>query len=275
MTDLLASSSQHNSELRSESAIKRENTESGVGSLVSLSEPMETNINDSDYSPLTPTDNAYLNEIHQANAVWSMPCEGPTNDDALRRLIRMLGRITGFRILGRQDQITLVRNTCEEYFILRSAMAQATRGMPWLGPPLGYPLNADAQAAILEKGLLFHNALRDEWRNNESIMLLLGLLVLFNPELTDLHSRESVAAENRRHRSLLKKTLFTLRQDPQRAYLEYCELMNKLSDLKLALGRLNTDTVEPLMREIYEPTTTTVTFSDVVLSMQNGTSQMI
>lgn len=107
----------------------------------------------------------------------------------------------------------------------------------------------------------FYNVLRDEWRGNDSIMFLLGLIVLFNHDVADLQSRESVAAENHKHRSLLKKTLFTLRQEPQRAYIEYCELMNKLSELKLSLGRLNTDTVEPLMREVFDPASIAATMT--------------
>lgn len=33
-------------------------------------------------------------------------------------------------------------------------MSQATNGNVWSGPPLGYPLNAEAQAAILERGVM-------------------------------------------------------------------------------------------------------------------------
>lgn len=70
---------------------------------------MDTSAIDPDFSALNATDSAYLAEILQANSVWLNPVEG-TNDDALRRLIKMLGRITGFRILSRQDQIALVRS---------------------------------------------------------------------------------------------------------------------------------------------------------------------
>lgn len=49
-----------------------------------------------------------------------------------------------------------------------------------------------------------------EWRRNETINLLLGLILLFNVEVADLQSAISVTVENMKFQSLLKRYLILI-----------------------------------------------------------------
>ncbi|KAI6209505.1 Nuclear hormone receptor family member nhr-48 [Aphelenchoides besseyi] len=221
---------------------------------------------DPDCTLLNDSDKAELNEILQANTFWAIPNE-PANsmgtesatDTALRGLIRFTSRLNVFRSLSRNDQAALLKNGCASHFTIRSAMSMNDNG-GW-----------SPQNAISDTVVQFFNSLREEWRTNESIMLLLGLLAIFDPAAPNIENKGLVAHESAKLKSILKRVLYTLcAQNQQRCCAEYDDLLNKLHVLQSlnsssivncspANGvvdslRWSAEIVEPLLsRELFEP----------------------
>ncbi|KAI6205398.1 Nuclear hormone receptor family member nhr-48 [Aphelenchoides besseyi] len=237
---------------------------------------------DADCTLLNDSDKAELNEILQANTFWAIPNE-PVNsmgaesatDTVLRRLIRFTSRLNVFRSLSRNDQAALLKNGCASHFTIRSAMSMNDNG-GW-----------SPQNAISDTVVQFFNSLREEWRTNESIMLLLGLLAIFDPAAPNVENKGLVAHESAKLKSILKKVfvddknlkhtinicrvLYTLcAQNQQRCCAEYDDLLNKLHVLQSLNSssivncspvngvvdslRWSAEIVEPLLsRELFEP----------------------
>lgn len=53
--------------------------------------------------------------------------------------------------------------------------------------------------------LRFYAEFPSEWRQNETVNLLLGMLLLFNVEMVGLRGTISVTVENVKYQSLLKR----------------------------------------------------------------------
>lgn len=51
----------------------------------------------------------------------------------------------------------------------------------------------------------FYSTFKEEWRTNEAVMLLLGMVVIFNPDFPNLHNRSIVERENQLYKKVLKR----------------------------------------------------------------------
>ena len=145
-----------------------------------LSIPLVThfiaNLVDPDCSLLTSNDQDNLAEVLHANETWASDLD-PTDaqrhssttqskvdivnmaDGAIRRLVKMTKKIASFRALDHHDQLTLLKNTCMEYLILRGAMSYNAKSNVWAGPTpnSGYVVKMDAmketQANLFESSI--------------------------------------------------------------------------------------------------------------------------
>ncbi|KAI6244117.1 Nuclear hormone receptor family member nhr-48 [Aphelenchoides fujianensis] len=227
-------------------------------------ERMDCQQTDADCCLLSEADKNELNAILHANTFWTAPNESPAampnesaTDVALRRLIRFASQLNAFRSLSRHDQAALLKNGCASHFTIRSAMTMNENG-GW-----------SPQASLSDTVVQFFNSLREEWRTNESVMLLLGLLVIFDPNAPNVENKPLVGHECAKLKSLLKRVLYTLcGQNQQRCCAEFDDLLNKLHVLQSlnnstivspANGlvdslRWSAEVVEPLLsRELFEP----------------------
>lgn len=150
---------------------------------------------DKDCCLLDERDHEVLTDVIQANAFWNsepaMEASSAT-DVALRRLIRMISHLKTFRALSRADQTNLLKHGCASHFAIRSAMTMND--------------NSWQQNQLLSETVVqFFNALNEEWRSNESIMLLLSVLAIFDPTTVGVQNVELVAMEANKLKRVLKR----------------------------------------------------------------------
>jgi len=222
-------------------------------------------------------------ELLLANSVWSMALEpndaqrhamgNPSKiemvnmaDGAIRRVIKMTKKIDAFKAIQHHDQILLLKHCCLEYLILRGAMSYDPHQNVWKGPTpqSGYIVKMDAmketQDNMFETSVKFYATFKEEWRTNETIMLLLGMVVLFNPEIPALKDEKAVRGTHELYKKILKRSLFEHSdRDPARTHEAFEALMSKLNDLKILnvraqnmLHEVSSTDMEPLLLEVFE-----------------------
>jgi hypothetical protein len=81
-----------------------------------------------------------VSSLHSAvlvSALWTRSANFrflPVTDIAIRRLIKMAKRITGFKDLIQEDQIVLLKGACFEMMILRAVTHYNIEKDCWQGP---------------------------------------------------------------------------------------------------------------------------------------------
>lgn len=172
----------------------------------------------------------------------------------------------------------------------------------WAGPSpnSGYTVKMDAMKethnALFEstikyvvyvglRSFRFYSTFKEEWRTNERVMLVLGMIVLFkyirvyrkntyifSQEVPGLHNPAPVIVQNRKYRAILKRfsvlktlhdhisrLLYTLcNQDAVRAGREFRNLIDKLALLRplnqkamRMIQEVDSSMMEPLVREMF------------------------
>uniref|UniRef100_A0A915DW31 NR LBD domain-containing protein n=1 Tax=Ditylenchus dipsaci TaxID=166011 RepID=A0A915DW31_9BILA len=231
----------------------------------------EQKVNPADYCNLTLNDQENLNELLRSNAVWNSEA-GETQygvtENGLRRLIRMISSVSGFRILDRYDQTLLLKYGCESYFVLRGTSSYNDTKISYL-----------LQNRVSENIINFYKDFPVEWRNSETVILLLGMILLFDPQIPDLHNQLSVTVENMKYVLLLKHVLFTLcSQDINRSAQVFNELIARLDQLKTIGTLCQTENFEPIVQQMFEPqmvmATPSTTAIDTIISMANNNNNM-
>uniref|UniRef100_F1KVF3 Nuclear hormone receptor family member nhr-48 n=1 Tax=Ascaris suum TaxID=6253 RepID=F1KVF3_ASCSU len=249
-----------------------------------LEEEMNSIKVDPDCCLMTSTDQDRLNELIFANGVWAelepnsvdaarhehgCPSKlGMVNmaEGAIRRMIKMVKRIEAFRSIEHHDQILILRNSCMEYIILRGAMSYDPEKNAWNGPTINSVYNfkmdtmKDTQDDLFESTIRFYSTFKEEWRTNEAVMLLLGMVVIFNPDFPNLHNRSIVERENQLYKKVLKRLLYSLcDEDAKRTNVEFMGLLDKTTNLKLLniraqrmLHEVDSSQMEPLLREMFD-----------------------
>ncbi|KAI1724158.1 zinc finger, c4 type (two domains) domain-containing protein [Ditylenchus destructor] len=221
---------------------------SAAGTPIQQNKPfdMELKINPADYCQLTLSDQDSLNELVQVNAIWnSEPCDiqcGVT-ENGLRRLVRMISSVPVFRGLDRHDQTLLLKHGCESYFVLRGTSSFNDSKISYL-----------LQNRVSENIVNFYKDFPVEWRSNETIILLLGMILLFDAQVPELHNQISVTVERMKYESIAKRVLYTLcSQDIQRAASAFTDLISRLDQLKSIATLCQTENFEPIVQQMFEP----------------------
>jgi hypothetical protein len=195
-----------------------------------------------------------LGELEQADKIfWAAdPTSFDTSasDAALRKVIRMVTSLNSFNKLSRADQSNLLRHGCPSHFVIRQAMGN---------------LNENQQSLMVVQ---FHNSLREEWRNNHQLMLLLSIMVIFDPDTPNIENKIQVEQTCSRLKSILKRMLYSFYMDSQKTINEFDDLIAKLNVLQ-SLNNApiqqtqngadshrfwSSEILEPLLsRELFEP----------------------
>ncbi|XP_067135823.1 nuclear hormone receptor HR96-like [Centruroides vittatus] len=215
-----------------------------------------------------------LQELVMANEILKMPlsCWVPDpnlldvinmTDLAIRRLIKMSTRISGFKILCQDDQIALLKGGCTELMILRSVMLYDPEKECWKGPggpkvSIKMDILKEAKGNLYEEHKKFINSFHPSWRNDENIMLLLSAITLFSPHRPCTIHKDVIQMEQEIYYYLLQKYLNTIYSENE-ANSIYIKLMDILKDLHILNEEnvkvyldVNPKDVEPLLIEIFD-----------------------
>ncbi|MFH4973321.1 hypothetical protein AB6A40_000030 [Gnathostoma spinigerum] len=235
----------------------------------------------SNYCKLTAADNAMIEDVLNANVAWAElednekvlhEAGNPSKlemvnmaDGAIRRMIKMMKRIETFKRIHHDDQLQLLKGSCMEYIILRGTMSFDPTQNTWKGPTQqsGYDVKMDAMKEapdnLFENTIRFYATFKESWRMNERLMLILGMLVVFNPEIPGLRCPDEIMRTNQRYRSILKRLMFTLCDENRRITdIELKGILDKLWHLKALnhraqrmIGDVDQALLEPLLVEIF------------------------
>lgn len=227
----------------------------------------EVEIN-ADYCKLALCDEESLKELVRANGIWnSEPGETQygVTESGLRRLIKTINSIATFRLLDRNDQTLLLKHGCESYFILRGITSFNENKIQIL-----------LQNGVSENTIGFYKDFPIKWRKNETVVLLLGMILLFNPEIPDLNSRLTVTIESLKYQSILKRVLYALcGNDIQMAAQTFNTLLSKLEHLQAVATLCALENVEPIVRQIFEPISMNVTKSGSIIGIGVPSNNLI
>lgn len=200
---------------------------------------------DPDIALLTPADRDFLCELEAASQSWnaadtadkysssnynrdtssvggssSRPGHSPISiESSLRGLLNVARRLPAFRSLNHLDQMALIKNRALPSLIIRAAQLFDPKETDWKSSE-AWPFGQD----ILQQCTRLYGCLSEEVRSNESIVSVLSLLALLDPD-AEVRERATVAAQREQLAALLKRLLFSQRQDASRARSEFRCLM--------------------------------------------------
>ncbi|KAE9414513.1 hypothetical protein Angca_008627 [Angiostrongylus cantonensis] len=238
-------------------------TNSGMVDTRINSVPASTNLNG-----LTPSDYVSVNEILSGNLAYrcadmmdqcrhddlSLQVMSFTGDN-VRRFVRMLKRLPSFNLFTIHDQCILIRRSCVRYAILHDGISYTTKDPRFVGQTIDVRLSD-----LLHHCVRFYLSFKEELRNNENVMLILGLLIVFDLEDVGLEDRDGLTRQYSFFSSLLQRLLYSLSgNDAVRASVDYRHLLDRLSALSEVASYADTMTseldktdVESLLHECFE-----------------------
>ncbi|CAG0915364.1 unnamed protein product [Notodromas monacha] len=185
-------------------------------------------------------------------------------DLAIRRIIKMMKRVNGFKNLCQEDQIALLKGGCTELMILRSVMTYDPEVNSWKIPHTSTPsivkldVLKKAGGNLYEEHQRFIKSFTPLWRNDENIMLILGAVTLFSPERPNVIHKDVVKLEQDSYYYLLKRYLESILPgcEAKSQYLQLIHRVQELHYLNENHVRVYLDTnpkeVEPLLIEIFD-----------------------
>ncbi|KAG8188429.1 hypothetical protein JTE90_007997 [Oedothorax gibbosus] len=216
-----------------------------------------------------------LEELVMANEILKMPLVCGINDPslidvinmtdhAIRRMIKMSKRINSFKNLCQDDQIALLKGGCTEMMLLRSVMSYNPEKECWQGPqgPKIMSIKVDvlkeAKGNVYEEHKRFLTSFHPQWRNDESIMLILSGITLFTPERPNTIHKEAIKLEQDTYYYLLRRYLNSKYSlcEANSIYLQLIQKIQELHNLNENHVRVYLDVnpkeVEPLLIEIFD-----------------------
>ncbi|GMR30680.1 hypothetical protein PMAYCL1PPCAC_00875, partial [Pristionchus mayeri] len=242
---------------------------------------------DPEFGPMEADDEQRLKFLHDANGVWTQPLEGdenklhsqslPTKETmlqmmvgAIRRMIKMARKFPRFTSLHDTDQIKLFSSCYLDVMIIRGAMAYDPKENAWKGPTNkhDYKIKMDAMNDgadnMYQQSIRLYSMFKDEYRTDESAMLLLNMIVLFDPCAKGLTGVQSVTTENNAYKRCLKRYMYTqlMKKDPKmhpnQVQFEYSSLLERLATVRKmnsgARGIMeeHADNMDPLLQELLQ-----------------------
>ncbi|KAK6031436.1 zinc finger, C4 type [Ostertagia ostertagi] len=185
--------------------------------------PAPTNLNG-----LSPSDHVTINEVLTANHAYKT-CPDSSDqsrhddmglqqinftDGCVRRFVRMLKRLSCFSLFSTYDRCILIRKSCIPYMIIHNAISYDPKDPKFLGQSLDVRLSDVLPHCI----------------SNENVMLIFGLLVVFDAETIGLQDRDGVSRQFSFYSSLLQRLLYSLGgNDSVRSSADYRHLLDRLN----------------------------------------------
>ncbi|KAK3095579.1 hypothetical protein FSP39_016294 [Pinctada imbricata] len=178
----------------------------------------------------------------------------------VRRLIKFVKRLEDFRSLSQENQVSCLKSCVLNALLLRSSLFYDVENDGWKTPTgliststlkkaTGYHELHDAHTA-------YCTSLKKLTRENNSILAILQIIVLFNPEGQSIENRQKIADIQDKYILLLKHFL---ESDISFMFSQvfFSHLLQKVSELR-SLGddhakillQVNASQIEPLMLEV-------------------------
>jgi len=185
-------------------------------------------------------------------------------DVAIRRLIKMSKKISGFKNMCQEDQIALLKGSCTEMMILRSVVSYDPDRDSWNIPHSNVSYNIklgvlkEARGNLYEEHQRFVKSFKPEWRSDENIMIILCAITLFCAERPNVIHKDVVKLEQDSYYYLLKRYLESNLNGCE-ARSTYLQLIRKIAELHILNSNhlrvfleVNPREVEPLLIEIFD-----------------------
>ncbi|CAG9862189.1 unnamed protein product [Phyllotreta striolata] len=188
----------------------------------------------------------------------------------VRRLIKMAKKIGAFRNMCQEDQVALLKGGCTEIMLLRSTMNYDSKKQIWQIPHSVENLRLNVDILKLAKGNIymdhdkFIKTFCPLWKDDENIILILGMVLLFCPDRPKIVHQDVIKLEQNAYYYLLRRYLESIHPGCE-AKSTFLKLMQKLSELRKLNEELisvylniNPSHVEPLLIEIFDLNNTKV-----------------
>ncbi|GMT00134.1 hypothetical protein PENTCL1PPCAC_22308, partial [Pristionchus entomophagus] len=185
---------------------------------------------------------------------------------AIKRMILMARKFPAMIELHDTDQMKLYKSCYLDVMIIRGAMAYDPKENAWKGPTSDHDykikmdaMNDDATGVnMFEKSIRLYTMFKEEYRSDEPVMLLLNMIVLFDPNVEGLTNVVAVKNEQNRYKRCLKRYMFTkLHKNPNSTVQnEYKSLLDRLATVRTmtpgARGIMveHADSMAPLLKEL-------------------------
>ncbi|WKY14613.1 hypothetical protein Q1695_000278 [Nippostrongylus brasiliensis] len=197
-------------------------------------------------SGLSSSDHATINEIVAANLAYKGYTDSGDQsrheelsyqqvnfgDDSIRRFVRTLKRFPSFSSFSVHDQCIMIRKSCIPYMVIHSAIGCDPNDSKLIGASVDVRFRD-----ILPHCIRFYLTFKEEFRNNENVMLILALLAVFDAEFAGLQDKEGVSRQFTLYSSLLQRLIYSLDgSDGVRASADYCHLLERLRSVGEVTG---------------------------------------
>ena len=176
----------------------------------------------------------------------------------------MCKRITGFKSLLQEDQISLLKGACFEMMILRAVTHYNLEKDCWRGPletMIKVDVLKEARGNCYEEIKAFIHSFAPELRKDEPLLLILGAITLFHPGRPSLEMRGQILAQQSLYYFILHSYIRAKYGKGDVASVEqlYMQMTAKVDLLHLLNDRhismfleFNPKDVEPLLIEIFD-----------------------
>uniref|UniRef100_A0A0N5BCN0 NR LBD domain-containing protein n=1 Tax=Strongyloides papillosus TaxID=174720 RepID=A0A0N5BCN0_STREA len=187
---------------------------------------------------------------------------------AFRRTIQMSKMISLFKQLNENDQMTLVKGGASEILILRGAMVYDPTKGSWKHYAYQGATDIMIKIDVLKKSTeqsyylkhkMFLESFNERWRKSEEVMLLLNVIILFNPSRLNIQNVSGISAANFVYKHILKKYIVYQCSNEEEAQKEFDNLMNKLNELEelnkgliSIYSLLTINDLDPLLIELFD-----------------------
>ncbi|KHJ92058.1 hypothetical protein OESDEN_08060 [Oesophagostomum dentatum] len=173
-------------------------------------------------------------------------------EGSIRRFVRMLRRLPCFSLFCIQDQCILIRRSCIPYMVIHYGISYVPNDPRLIGQTLDPRFTE-----VLPHCIRYYASFKEDLRSNENIMLILGLLVVFDAESVGIQDKEGVSRQFSFYSSLLQRLLYSLHgNDGVVSTADYRHLLERLGAVgdvacqALTITReLDTTDVERLLHE--------------------------
>ncbi|CAA9993354.1 unnamed protein product [Nesidiocoris tenuis] len=182
---------------------------------------------------------------------------------AIRRLIKMCKKISGFKLLCQEDQVSLLKQGCTQMLLLKSVTQFDPDKNIWKIPHKAEEL-AQIQLEVLKeaRGNIYEaheNFVRTfDWRaaKDPKVMCILTAIALFDPSKQQLIDRPTVIRHQEMYYNLLKRYLDSVHHDSSDLYqhlvIKMVELRHINEDHVKVYLEVNPSQMEPILIEIFD-----------------------
>ncbi|VDL72185.1 unnamed protein product [Nippostrongylus brasiliensis] len=206
-----------------------------AGNNTSNPEPATTTAN-KDEAKLESAEDFHMNGLlpsDDSSVQWFNSC-APTVDPSAVADERPSGRRDSFytNTAMVDTMINSVPESCIPYMVIHSAIGCDPNDSKLIGASVDVRFRD-----ILPHCIRFYLTFKEEFRNNENVMLILALLAVFDAEFAGLQDKEGVSRQFTLYSSLLQRLIYSLDgSDGVRASADYCHLLERLRSVGEVTG---------------------------------------